>query len=65
MGLAVYNAIILDLHFPTACYKKILSPPVVPQDVDATYVGTCDVGMDDFADVMPVSCRRVLARLRA
>ncbi|KAI1301904.1 putative E3 ubiquitin-protein ligase HECTD2 [Halotydeus destructor] len=52
-GLAVYNSIILDLHFPTACYKKLLSPPVVPQELDATYVGTCEVSMDDFAEVMP------------
>lgn len=55
MGLAVYNSIILDLHFPTACYKKILSPPVVPQELDATFVGTCEASMDDFGDVMPVS----------
>lgn len=32
MGLAVYNGIILDLHFPTFGYKKLLSPPVVPMD---------------------------------
>ncbi len=30
MGLAVYNSIILDLHFPSICYRKLLTPPVVP-----------------------------------
>lgn len=24
MGIAIYNSVILDLHFPTACYKKLL-----------------------------------------
>ena len=33
MGLAVYNSIILDLHFPSICYRKLLTPPVVPQEV--------------------------------
>lgn len=56
-GLAVYNSIILDLHFPTACYKKLLSPPVVPSvsDIDSTNVGSAEVTLDDFAEVMPVS----------
>lgn len=54
-GLAVYNSIILDLHFPTACYKKLLSPPVVPMDLDCGSVGTFATTMDDFAEVMPVS----------
>lgn len=25
MGLAIYNSIILDLHLPMACYKKLLN----------------------------------------
>jgi ubiquitin-protein ligase E3 A len=25
MGLAIYNSNILDLHFPMACYKKLLN----------------------------------------
>ncbi|CAG2103150.1 unnamed protein product, partial [Medioppia subpectinata] len=53
MGLAVYNSIILDLHFPTLCFKKLLSPPVVPQDVDRNPVGMCNITMDDFTQVMP------------
>lgn len=54
MGLAVYNSIILDLHFPTACYKKLLSPPVVPQDLQQANVGICRFTMKDFSEVMPV-----------
>ncbi|XP_046384867.1 probable E3 ubiquitin-protein ligase HECTD2 [Ischnura elegans] len=30
MGLAVYNSITLDLHFPLICYRKLLMPPVAP-----------------------------------
>lgn len=25
MGIAIYNQVILDLHFPLACYKKLLN----------------------------------------
>eukprot|EP00069_Balaena_mysticetus_P011831 bmy_07307T0 len=32
MGLAVYNSIVLDIRFPPCCYKKLLSPPIVPKD---------------------------------
>ncbi|XP_054168637.1 probable E3 ubiquitin-protein ligase HECTD2 [Oppia nitens] len=53
MGLAVYNSIILDLHFPTLCFKKLLSPPVVPLDIDRSPVGMCNVTMDDFTQVIP------------
>lgn len=53
MGLAVYNSIILDLHFPTACYKKLLNPPVVPQNIESANVGVCKFTTDDFAEVMP------------
>lgn len=55
MGLAVYNSIILDLKFPTACFKKLLSPPVVPRERDKTSAGMCDFTLDDFSQVMPVS----------
>lgn len=54
MGLAVYNSIILDLHFPTACFKKLLSPPVVPQDIERATVGMCNISIDDFSQIMPV-----------
>lgn len=55
MGLAVYNSIILDLHFPSICYKKLLSPPVVPS-VDNSCVGVVrQPTIDDLAEIMPVS----------
>ncbi|CAB1312764.1 unnamed protein product [Coregonus sp. 'balchen'] len=28
MGLAVYNSIGLDIHFPPYCYKKLLTPHI-------------------------------------
>ncbi|KAJ9584732.1 hypothetical protein L9F63_020937, partial [Diploptera punctata] len=53
MGLAVYNSIILDLHFPSICYRKLLSPPVVP-DVDSAQVGSVQAPtVDDLAEIMP------------
>ncbi|XP_035713374.1 probable E3 ubiquitin-protein ligase HECTD2 isoform X1 [Folsomia candida] len=53
MGLAVYNSIILDLHFPSICYRKLLSPPVVPP-LDSAAVGvTKDPSIDDLAEIMP------------
>jgi hypothetical protein len=40
MGLAVYNSIILDLHFPAICYRKLLTPPVVPPEVNILSIHT-------------------------
>jgi E3 ubiquitin-protein ligase HECTD2 len=55
MGLAVYNSIILDLHFPSICYRKLLSPPVVPE-MDTAHVGSVKTPtVDDLAEIMPVS----------
>ena len=28
IGLAIYNGVILDVHFPLVVYKKLLHPPV-------------------------------------
>ncbi|OQR77391.1 putative E3 ubiquitin-protein ligase HECTD2-like [Tropilaelaps mercedesae] len=64
MGLAVYNSIILDLNFPTACYRKLLSPPVVPANMDTANVGNCKFTLDDLSEVMPdvvVGLRELLA----
>ncbi|KAJ1936015.1 hypothetical protein FBU59_005193, partial [Linderina macrospora] len=33
IGLAVYNAVILDIHLPPAMYKKLLGVPVTRQDL--------------------------------
>lgn len=57
MGLAVYNSIILDIRFPPCCYKKLLSPAVVPfHDPHAT-VGIAPLGLKDLMEAMPVSFR--------
>lgn len=53
MGLAVYNSITLDIRFPLCCYKKLLSPPIVPCDLN-TPVGIGNVTIDDLCRVMPV-----------
>ena len=54
MGLAVYNSTILDIRFPLCCYKKLLSPAVVPADRNAT-VGVTKLDLNDLKEVMPVS----------
>jgi E3 ubiquitin-protein ligase HECTD2 len=60
MGLSVYNSIILDLHFPSICYRKLLSPPVV-HDVDtAEVVSVRTPTVDDLAEIMPVSGKMLL-----
>jgi hypothetical protein len=33
LGLAVYNSVILDVHFPLALYKKLMTVPVTLQDL--------------------------------
>ena len=53
MGLAVYNSIILDLHFPSVCYKKLLTPPVVPAGEAASVGIVTDPTIDDLAEIMP------------
>ncbi|CAG2066369.1 unnamed protein product, partial [Timema podura] len=64
MGLAVYNSIILDLHFPSVCYRKLLSPPVVPPS-DSARVGVVkSPTMEDLAEIMP-DVSRGLAELLA
>lgn len=53
MGLAVYNSIILDLHFPAICYKKLLTPPVVPANEDAAVGIVANPALEDLAEIMP------------
>lgn len=55
MGLAVYNSIILDIRFPACCYKKLLSPAVVPFHNPNASVGLAQLGLQDLIDTMPVS----------
>ncbi|XP_052132072.1 probable E3 ubiquitin-protein ligase HECTD2 isoform X1 [Frankliniella occidentalis] len=52
MGLAVYNANILDLRFPSVCYQKLLSPPVVPH-ADLHLGVVRNPSLDDLAQIMP------------
>ena len=68
MGLAVYNNIILDIHFPLCCYKKLLVP--LPMSTSRTTlcltemfpdhshdhpVGMASLHLSDLIQVMPVS----------
>lgn len=54
MGLAVYNSNILDLHFPSVCYRKLLTPPVVP-NAKSGRIGIIDApSLDDLNEIMPV-----------
>lgn len=55
MGLAVYNSINLDLRFPPCCYKKLLSPPVVPFNNPRAHVGVTNLTLRDLKTVQPVS----------
>ncbi len=54
MGLAVYNSIILDIRFPPVCYKKLLSPAVVPYNNPRATVGIAPVSIKDLKEAMPV-----------
>ena len=54
MGLAVYNSIILDIRFPACCYKKLLSPAVVPYQDPHASVGVASLGLQDLMEAMPV-----------
>ncbi|GFO50258.1 HECT domain e3 ubiquitin protein ligase 2 [Plakobranchus ocellatus] len=53
MGLAVYNSINLDIRFPPVCYRKLLSPAVVPFNNPRATVGVCTVGLNDLKGVQP------------
>ncbi|KAM4607024.1 putative E3 ubiquitin-protein ligase HECTD2 [Polymixia lowei] len=52
MGLAVYNSIALDIHFPPYCYRKLLTPPTVPCDQNAP-VGMATATLEDLQQIMP------------
>nr|XP_057907388.1 probable E3 ubiquitin-protein ligase HECTD2 [Doryrhamphus excisus] len=52
MGLAVYNSIALDIHFPLYCYRKLLTPPTMPCDQNAL-VGMATATLDDLQQIMP------------
>ncbi|XP_050546216.1 probable E3 ubiquitin-protein ligase HECTD2 isoform X2 [Daktulosphaira vitifoliae] len=52
MGLAVYNSTILDLCFPGICYRKLLSPPVIPSNDNNVGI-VQDLSLDDLEEIMP------------
>ncbi|XP_072301545.1 probable E3 ubiquitin-protein ligase HECTD2 [Eucyclogobius newberryi] len=52
MGLAVYNSIALDIHFPLYVYRKLLTPPTAPCDPNAL-VGMATATLEDLQQVMP------------
>ena len=57
MGLAVYNAIILDIRFPLVCYKKLLTPAYVSDEMISASkmkVGIIKPTMADFRTIRPV-----------
>ena len=58
MGLAVYNSINLDIRLPLCCYKKLLSPAVVPFQHPNAPVGMAQLGLNDLSDVNPVRIQR-------
>ena len=35
LGMAMYNSVILDIHFPMALYKKLVDVPVGIEDLKA------------------------------
>ncbi|CAG5130186.1 unnamed protein product [Candidula unifasciata] len=53
MGLAVYNSINLDIRFPPVCYRKLLSPAVVPFNNPRATVGVCNMSLYDMKGVQP------------
>ncbi|ESN94683.1 hypothetical protein HELRODRAFT_68680, partial [Helobdella robusta] len=53
MGLAVYNSVQLDIRFPPIVYKKLLSPAVVPPNVQKAVVGVTKATLSDLKLVYP------------
>jgi E3 ubiquitin-protein ligase HECTD2 len=57
MGLAVYNAIILDIRFPLVCYKKLLTPAFLPEhmgNLSQIQIGIIKPTLTDFRTIRPV-----------
>ncbi|KAJ3117572.1 putative E3 ubiquitin-protein ligase [Phlyctochytrium bullatum] len=69
VGLAIYNSIILDVHFPLACYKKLLGRPVGLEDLKlfkpAFGRGLQQLLDYDGDDVETVFCRDFVAEYEA
>ena len=68
MGLAVYNAIILDIRFPLVCYKKLLTPAYLPDygsERGKIPVGIVKPTLADFRTIRPVRRNDVQHRLKS
>jgi E3 ubiquitin-protein ligase HECTD2 len=62
MGLAVYNAIILDIRFPLVCYKKLLTPAFLPEhmgNLSKIQIGIIKPTLKDFRTIRSVSDQEI------
>jgi len=60
MGLAVYNAILLDIRFPLVCYKKLLTPAFLSDHINTmsnVKIGIIQPTLADFRIIRPVKMR--------
>ncbi|KAJ3194048.1 putative E3 ubiquitin-protein ligase [Irineochytrium annulatum] len=69
VGLAIYNSTILDVHFPLACYRKLLGYPVGFEDLKALKPALAR-GLEQLLeyekdDVEAVFCRDFVAEYEA
>jgi E3 ubiquitin-protein ligase HECTD2 len=58
MGLAVYNAIILDIRFPLVCYKKLLTPAFMNEhmtNLSRIKIGIIKPTLTHFRTIRPVN----------
>lgn len=66
LGLAIYNSTILDIHLPTACYKKLLNMPVGLSDL-GSFRPALKRGFDQLlefdGDVENIFCRSFVAEI--
>ncbi|KAI8087920.1 uncharacterized protein B0P05DRAFT_635143 [Gilbertella persicaria] len=68
LGLAIYNSTILDVHLPTACYKKLLNLPTGLHDL-RSFRPALAKGFEQLlafeGDVEDVFCRSFVAETEA
>ncbi|KAI8991416.1 hypothetical protein BDF20DRAFT_42031 [Mycotypha africana] len=68
LGLAIYNSTILDVHLPTACYKKLLNLPVGLSDLKS-FRPALARGLESLlvfeGDVENTFCRSFVAEVEA
>ncbi|KAG2197883.1 hypothetical protein INT47_003552 [Mucor saturninus] len=66
LGLAIYNSTILDVHLPTACYKKLLHLPIGLDDM-RSFRPALAKGFEQLlafeGDVENVFCRSFVAEI--